>query len=175
MPVTSDSRERSGSEVRRAILPPASSTFTKEKSMHRTSSKSAQPMVPSTRKGTESIWPDHFPPDCPGEHGDPTEGIVYQFVRTNPPTRIDVASASEQGKFPDACPCQRVALSCYKDPEHLKQIQCSGGFWASCDIASCMLTPEMGRIKQTGKPKHHSLWLTKTALPVYLSRLEVQE
>lgn len=118
-------------------------------------------------------WPDHFPSGCPGERGLPYSGRVFQFVRTVPPTGEDVTSALENGKHPKVCECTRAALSCYLDASYLREIQKSGGFWKSCKIAFCQILPEMGRIEQTGKSKHHSLWVRKCYLSDYLGNLEV--
>ena len=127
------------------------------------------------RESPEPIWPDHYPSGCPGDRGSETNGTVFQFVRSKTPTDLDILSAMEKGTHKNKCQCLRASLSCYITFDFIKEIHDSGGLFSDWLIASCNLNPEMGRILQTGKPEHHSLWLKKASLPVYLANLEVQE
>lgn len=130
---------------------------------------------PKTPQGKiEPVWPEHFPPGCPGDRGAETSGMIFQFVRTNPATELDIRSAMETGKHELKCACLRSSLSCYINIEHIAEVKKCGGYWAQCHIASCNVRPEMGRIMQTGSRNHHSLWLKKESLSIYLCRLEVQ-
>jgi hypothetical protein len=77
----------------------------------------------------------------------------------------DTKSALELGKFPDAKPALRAALSCNVDPNKLLEYIAVHEDWY---LVYADLNPEHGMVAQTGKdPSHHSLWLTRAALAAY--------
>lgn len=109
-------------------------------------------------------WPRHFPPGCPPTDAHDLAGLVLYLVGSSPPTSEDFESAAERGAFPDAPDCHRAALSCGLTLDYITKLRDDVPRLRSKMIAQANLQPEHGKLKQTGKPGHHSMWLRAAAL-----------
>lgn len=124
----------------------------------------------------EVEWPDHFPnPGCPPEDVRPVSEDVFYLVSANPPTQKDFRSAIERGAFPDYPPCQRASLSCYLTERYAQQAKGNSPRLKKYVVSRATLSSSNGVIKQTGRPGHHSLWLTKSSLAAAPDLFEVIE
>lgn len=112
-----------------------------------------------------SEWPDFFPENCPPEDAGDVDGAVYRFVKKKDPRPADFVSHLERGLRPEMPECLRAGLSCSIDLEHMKQVKESVPYRKRQTIAACSMKPEHGKIKQTLKPPHHTLWARRTVLP----------
>lgn len=111
-------------------------------------------------------WPVHFPPGCPPADAADLSGVIYMLVETNPPTERDMKCASDRGSFRNKPECLRASLSCARDVEHLKEVCANSPRLANHHVASATFQPQHGKIKQTGAPGHHSMWLRAKYLAI---------
>lgn len=109
-------------------------------------------------------WPAHFPSCCPPTDARDLQGKVYRLVATDPPTAADMLSALERGAFPKKDQCQRAALSCALTVEDLAAIRNNVPKLRDQMIAFASLSAADGKIKQTGRPGHYSMWLCASTL-----------
>ena len=131
--------------------------------------ESAQERVP------EPEWPEHLPPRCPPDDAMPLDGIVYRFVTGAPVTPQDMKSHAQDEKAEGAEPCVRAGLSVFRDLAHV-QFLLGTPRWLEHRIASAALSPEHGKIKQTGKArakKHHTMWLRRSVIGTAHTLFEV--
>jgi hypothetical protein len=102
-----------------------------------------------------------LPDGCPPEDSDIvlTERVVFRIVKTNPPTEDDFRSQRAERPraefFADECVAR--GLSVHTDEvdslELLKLPRLRGRM-----ICQVTLLSGAGRIKQTGRPSHHTWW-----------------
>jgi hypothetical protein len=116
------------------------------------------------------IWPEHFPPNgCPPKASRPANDTVYRLSNSGE----DWKSALELNRFKKVPDAYRAGLSSYTDIEELRQIQNIHEKWANHDVVGADLRPNNGRIEQTGRPSHHTIWLTREALAERATLFEV--
>lgn len=109
-------------------------------------------------------WPAHFPDGCPPVEADDLAGNILYLVGSNPPTADDFRSAAERGAFPDGPPCERAALSCGVARDSMDRLRKAVPRLRAMRIAQASLQPQHGKLRQTGRPGHHSMWLRAYAL-----------
>jgi len=107
----------------------------------------------------ESDWPSHFPADCPPDDANALDGNVYMLVETDPPTPKDTECAMDRGSHPNKPSCVRAALSCARSRDHLEELQREVPRLRRHVVAVAALGPEHGKIKQTGREDHYSMWM----------------
>ena len=97
--------------------------------------------------------------DCPPTDASDAIGPVYRCCKNSPPAEREMKTAAEAGRYPDADPCLRQALSVFESQDdavhqiHLFQR------WKRKFIANATLKPEHGKIKLTeGKQPSHTSW-----------------
>jgi hypothetical protein len=81
------------------------------------------------------------------------------LVASDPPTANDMKCAMDRGSHPNKPPCLRAALSCARSRGHLEELRQEVPRLRSHVIAGAVLGPEHGKIQQTGREDHHSIWL----------------
>ncbi len=109
-------------------------------------------------------WPPHFPDGCPPVTAFDLSEVVLYLVKSDPPVAEDFLSAAERGAFADALPCERAALSCGLTLQYIEQLRKAVPRLRLMRIASAALQAQQGKIGQTGKPGHYSMWLRSSAL-----------
>lgn len=109
-------------------------------------------------------WPAHFPPGCPPADARDLDGPVLYLVSSNPPVAKDFESAAQRGAYPGAPACERAALSCGLTLDYITTLRKAVPRLRPMMIAQALLGAECGKLKQTGKPGHHSMWLRAAAL-----------
>lgn len=120
-------------------------------------------------------WPTHFPEDCPPKCSTPLDGKVLYLVEYNPPEPKDFLSALERGVFQGKPLCLRASLSTGLDVNYMRSLRESIPRLRKRHIAGAVLAATHGFIKQTGRPGHHSMWLTREALTKAPQLFEVLE
>lgn len=120
-------------------------------------------------------WPPHFPIGCPPRDAAELSGNVLYLVRSNPPAAEDFLSAAERGAFPDAPACERAALSCGLTRDYIERLRRSVPRLRAMHVARASLQAHHGKLKQTMKPGHHSMWLRTAALRAAPRLFEVIE
>ena len=101
---------------------------------------------------------DPWPEGCPPEDALDANGIVYYIVRENPCVAGDFQTVHER-KENRGDPCNRCGLSVYTDLGDVRHNARKYPKLGSL-IARATLSPEHGKIKQTGKRSHHTWWAT---------------
>lgn len=109
-------------------------------------------------------WPDHFPPDCPPQDAGDVDRAVFYLIAHDPPQASDFLSALERGAFKGNPICGRAGLSCGVERNYVESLRNDVPRLRPMHVAVATLKPEQGKLKQTGKPGHHSLWLRREAL-----------
>ena len=89
---------------------------------------------------------------------------MLYLVKNNPPTSADFLSASQRGTFVGKPECLRASLSCGLTRSYIRQLQANIPNLRSMHVAESVLHSEHGKIQQTGKPGHYSMWLRRVAL-----------
>jgi len=107
-----------------------------------------------------SEWPSFYPDDCPPADAEDSQGVVFHLVSGDPMPPSDLKdTAFHRDAFPEEDDCLRVALSCYRREEELRQIRSSVPRLSDRKIARADLQPDYGKLLQTRAPSHHSLWI----------------
>ncbi len=109
-------------------------------------------------------WPEHFPRGCPPTDALDLEHRVYYLVATSVPTAKDMECAIERNTHVGRPECLRASLSCGLDAAHVEEMRKYPRLKRHL-LAYADLKPEHGKIKQTGAPGHHSMWLRAVVLP----------
>ena len=109
-------------------------------------------------------FPSDWPPCCPPNDAEESDGAVYRITKNNPPTDSDFQSLQEMGRsIRSPTPekhCQALGLSVYRsryDPRHHLRLFRRGGDF----IAEGMLTPDCGKTMPTpagDRPSHATWW-----------------
>ena len=113
---------------------------------------------------TSTEWPNHFPQNCPPADADDLAHAVLYLVEGNPPTAEDFLSACERNQFVGKPECERASLSCGLTEKYIMQLKEAVPRLRTMHIAKADLIAGHGKIKPTGKPGHHSMWLYAGAL-----------
>jgi hypothetical protein len=116
--------------------------------------------------GSLREWPSHFPAGCPPNDAADLDGVVYMLVATNPSTADDFKCARDRGTFRNKPECLRASLSCALDADHLNEVREASPRLANHITACAALNADHGKIKQTGKPGHYSMWLRERHLSI---------
>lgn len=124
----------------------------------------AEKMTTETNSGAEQGWPPHFPLDCPPKEALNLNHRVFYLVMHNPPVPTDFLSAMERHVYLQHPPCQRAALSCGISQSYLEELRNIVPRLRPMMIAQAQFISIHGKLKQTGRPGHHSLWLRRAAL-----------
>lgn len=104
-------------------------------------------------------WPEHFPPACPPVDARELSDCVYYLVNHDPCQRSDFSSAAERGVFPTAPECERAALSCGLSLTYIRGLKAAVARLRFYKVAMGELLPIHGKLKQTGRPGHYSMYL----------------
>jgi hypothetical protein len=108
-----------------------------------------------------SEWPAHYPADCPDPGWPDTNGTLFHFVNESD---SDFKSAYDNETWVGYPECERVSLSCWDTLERAKQRRRILKKFHEHKIARIELTDAHGKMLQTGRPGHHSLWLRSAPL-----------
>lgn len=111
-----------------------------------------------------TVWPTHFPSHCPPSDAADLSHTVLYLVTSDPPTADDFVSALERNWFVGKPDCERASLSCGITLEYIQQLRESVPRLRQMLIVESQLDASHGKIKPTGKPGHHSMWLLAVAL-----------
>lgn len=128
-------------------------------------------------------WSADYPDDCPPEDAVPADGVYYRIVKNDPPQSSDyVPIRYKDPKRADLAiavghetPCTTIGLSVFglKDEAIGWATRYSG---IGNMIASVTLTPLMGKVLHTPRPKggvsHHTWWPVRGFDPVRVSLVE---
>lgn len=88
----------------------------------------------------------------------------------------DWQNAIENKRFVGKPLCNRASLSCCTSIVDARQRRAMRSDWENCRIVVGHLSPEHGKILQTGKDAaHHSLWLRRPALAAIRDLFKVVE
>ena len=109
-------------------------------------------------------WPSHFPANCPPVDAIDLEHTIFYLVEHDPPDQKDFLSAKERNTFAGKPECERASLSCGLTRSYIDQLKESVPRLRPMRVAESTLNSEHGKIKPTGKPGHHSVWLRAAAL-----------
>lgn len=101
----------------------------------------------------------------------PVNQRVYRFVEGG---ERDWQSLAER-KASLADDCRAASLSCLVSKEDAEEAKALFERFKDAKIVAADLRPEHGRIKQTGRPPHHSLWLTREALATCSELFRVEQ
>lgn len=101
-------------------------------------------------------WPAHFPEDCPAHNTPEVDGAIFRFSTGS---SDDWECAAELGRFTGLPECVRAGLSCYRNIEDLRKHAKVMPKFRDAKAATAQLLPKHGKILQTGKVGHHTLWL----------------
>lgn len=108
-------------------------------------------------------WPDHFPENCPPPAAAWANGIVYRFVKNNPPEAGDFISYQLLNPEEDyrEKTCQACGISVYRDKDDLLKKQNRVPAKRGSHIAEGNLNPDIGKILATPHQgdSHHTLWI----------------
>jgi len=124
---------------------------------------------------TTNEWPAHFPPQCPPADAADLSNTVFYLVEHNPPTAEDFRSARERDTFIGKPECERASLSCGLTREYILRLKDSIPRLKSMLVATSDLKAEHGKIKPTGRPGHHSMWLCAVALASAPTLFQVEQ
>ena len=113
---------------------------------------------------TPPEWPQHFPANCPPEDALDLTGTVWYLVAHDPPKPEDFRSATERNAFVGKPECERASLSCGRTHEYIASLRNAIPRLRTMHVACAESNSNHGKIKATGKPGHHSMWLTAAAL-----------
>lgn len=111
-----------------------------------------------------AVWPHHFPANCPPTDARDLSDTTYYLVENNPPVAADFRSALEKGWFKTQPQCERASLSCGLSEPYILQLRKAIPRLSNHLVSTSTLTKDDGKIKQTGKPGHHSMWLCDLVL-----------
>jgi hypothetical protein len=108
-------------------------------------------------------FPDYFPSDCPPQAAIAAAGIVFRFVKADPPTAADFLSYFELGKTlsDKRLEYQFCGLSVYAAGVLQAQAMVPG--MRKRKVAKGRLGSEWGRLMNTpgAISEHHTWWLPK--------------
>jgi hypothetical protein len=107
---------------------------------------------------TPREWPSHFPEGCPYSDALDARGEMFRFV---PP---DGDRWTPTPGYFNRPPCVRAALSCYPTRESLEAMGRIVPRFRGASIMRAILEPRHGKVQQTGRPPHHSVWLRAAVL-----------
>jgi hypothetical protein len=104
-----------------------------------------------------------YPKDCPPSDATDADGEFFRFVKSNPATDQDFLSHCELELRPTGDSCLRCGLSIFSTEEGaLRMLQhirrSSPGVKMGNYVARIELQASDGRLKQTGRPPHHTWW-----------------
>ena len=120
------------------------------------------------------VWPAHFPAECPPKDAVDLSHDLFYLVGTNPATAEDFHCALQKGTFIGRPPCLRSSLSCGLTLDYITRLKTIPTLRNKL-IAMASLVSDDGKIRQTGKPGHHSMWLVQSSLANAPSTFEVIE
>ena len=101
-------------------------------------------------------WPTFFPDGCPAAATPQVDGPVFRFSTGS---TDDWKCAKELGHYSRAPECQRSGLSCYRTVEDLRAHARILPKFREAKVSRADLRPDHGKILQTGRLGHHTLWL----------------
>jgi hypothetical protein len=108
-------------------------------------------------------WPDYFPENCPPSTAKAATGIVYRFVRKNPPENGDFIGYRLLHPLEDykEKTCQACGISVYRDKNDLLKMQSRVPAKKGSHIAKGNLNPDIGQILPTPHQgdSHHTWWV----------------
>lgn len=110
-------------------------------------------------------FPDDFPPDCPPEAASAASGVVFRFVKTDPPTPSDFLSHFELKKIlkDKNLECQFHGLSVYITETATAEASAKVPGLRKLKVAKGRLSAEWGQLLKTPGmvAEHHTWWLPK--------------
>tara|TARA_Y100001968_G_scaffold331641_1_gene386956 strand:- start:1456 stop:1863 length:408 start_codon:yes stop_codon:yes gene_type:complete len=126
-------------------------------------------MVSSLKK--LNIWPDFFPSDVPPSASEPTSGISFRLVDNDPPIRKDFESTYEENPSRLKVDSSQLDRDCcygtsqFKDINDIRKKKRLFPKLRAKLIAVGELEPSMGKMMDTYKPSHHTIWYFSSAQP----------
>lgn len=107
---------------------------------------------------------ERCPEDCPPEGAAPTAGAVYRFVKSNPAAPNDFRSWADMNRKPgQGNECSRCAISVLITLDDVKAARRAIPAFRTKLIAVAEMSPEQGRLAQTGNNEwHHALWVERS-------------
>lgn len=125
-----------------------------------------RPIVSNESSPSLPEWPSHFPTNCPPADALDLNGTVFLLIATDPPTDEDMKCAIDRGTHRNKPECLRAALSCAVESDHLEEVRQASPRLKHHKLACASLKPHHGKIKQTGSPGHHSMWMRAQHLAI---------
>lgn len=108
-------------------------------------------------------WPTFFPDNCPPDDACEATGIVYRFVKHDPPDQRDFTTNYERqtDKIQTNQLCSACGISVFRDLSDAPKMQRIIRHFQSYSVARGTITPDLGVIKHTpGKiASHHDWWI----------------
>ncbi len=96
-------------------------------------------------------WSAHgFPEKCPPEDARAYEGLIYIFVKNDPPIYEDFFTSYDKGRHPNGEQCQRRSISCGINQSYLDSIKNLFPARKGWKKATGKIGYNDGVIKQTG-------------------------
>lgn len=121
-------------------------------------------------------WPPHFPDKCPPADAPAASGVVYRFVRQDPPRTEDFVSRQEnqpQHHFGTKS-CQASGLSVFRHPSDLDRLRRRVRAYETSLVATAELTSSHGVVLPTptrNGTSHHTWWVPLGVVPASLFRV----
>jgi len=108
-------------------------------------------------------FPNHFPDDCPSDSVQDANGIVFRFVRNEPPNASDFASIVVEGKpYDPEKECQACGLSVLRTEEDVAEARKLCPWFKKRKVAKARLSADWGKLAATESlniPNHHTWWV----------------
>lgn len=104
----------------------------------------------------QSEWPAHVPACCPPSDAVDAAGELF-YAAHQPVLAEDLLSAKERGAYAKDDECLRAALSFWSARDRVEALLRLPSHRGKA-LLRAALRAEHGRMKQTGKPEHYSVW-----------------
>ena len=123
-------------------------------------------------------FPAHFPDQCPPKTSSEAKGDLFRFVNNDPPQATDFVSYHSLGiKYRKSQHCEACGLSVLFSETYVKQLWKATPFVRKKYkyVAKGMVTPDWGKIAQTGRSSHYTWWVPEGKSPeLIFSVIEIQ-
>jgi hypothetical protein len=121
-------------------------------------------------------FPAHFPERCPPKTSSEAKGDLFRFVANKPPQATDFVSHHLLGKkYDKEKHCEACGLSVLVSEADVKQFLRATPSFRKKYVAKGRVSPDWGKIAQTGKFSHHTWWVPVGKSPeLIFSVIEVQ-
>lgn len=128
-------------------------------------------------KNGNYTWPEDIPVNCPLDGNEPTEGIFFRVVFTDPPTHSDFLMSVDDpnlshlnlktkfGELSNTQQCEAFSASHFSSLEKSMRIAVCKNRVKKAFVAELNLVPDLGVMKPTGQKTHYSIWFQKGSAP----------